>query len=716
MSDDEEYDFDDFHEADDEVFAPTTIAGQTERTVDNNATGQATKSVDDLLSYFDNDNDGDLTGTQKPLNENVLPSSVDVLSVSPKSAALEYKHQKSNEQFELVNDYLAKPKDLRISLNSILPETHVPKHNTNVSNGGLQVGVVEEEEPHARYPIRIQPAVESISPRNANKPASLTTNEKAFDTGNTSEGRNSEVHTSAEEAATPPAVFDPSKLSSLKQKSLSRRKQALLEGVSTVDNQDSAAPTSATITTTSAAVEAVEAPSSSHHEEQTFISPKRKQQIGLINSKLLERRTNEQAAHHSTGSSNSTGSGGPAGLRQSIQNEFAQLGLDALSPVQQPSRSQPRPPMQQQQPGVKRNAFGKIMPTAATAVRKSTVAEDKENEKDSALTDANTAKIAFSDIGTGRLADHNNGHNSAASEAQPRKHRVSLKPAIPSRRTRPAVSSQPHSTAAADNQQPHSTAEDNQHSAASGGSAGDCDGPSSAQQQGDQPHTGFAPQKQLGHRAVPGPPRRSFVPAKSISSSDSGTGHIHNTGPALQPRPPVSLKPSVPKQVHPRHTTAAQSTLYEEEAVEAASGRYTAGSEVANSITATADDVVGSRPISHSNQAGFDTPRREEDDYFPDGPAPPLSAPLRSPLQPDRQPQTSRSQPDHQASAAQTRRLQKTSKANPRAEYSSPYRANPVAHKKTKPGKASGVVAVAQGKTSKKYHKGRDWMAVSALL
>lgn len=707
MSDDEEYDFDDFHEVDDEVFAPTTIGGQTERTADNNATGQATKSVDDLLSYFDNDNDGDLTGTQKPLNENVLPSSVDVLSVSPKSAALEYKHQKSNEQFELVNDYLAKPKDLRISLNSILPETHVPKHNTNVSNGGLQVGVVEEEEPHARSPIRIQPAVESISPRNANKPTSLTTNEKDFDTGNTSEGRNSEVHTSAEAAA---AVFDPSKLSSLKQKSLSRRKQALLEGVSTVDNQDSAASTPDAIATTSAAaaVEAVDAPSSSHREEQTFISPKRKQQIGLINSKLLERRTNEQAAHHSIGSSNSSSSGGTAGLRQSIQNEFAQLGLDALSPVQQPSRSQPRPPMQQQQPGVKRNAFGKIVPAAAVA-RQSTVA-DKENEKDSALTVANTSKITFSDIGTGRLADHNNGYNSAASEAQPRKHRVSLKPAIPSRRTRPAVSSQPHSTA-------DDSADTGQSTAAGGGSAGECNGPSSAQQQqGDQPHTDIAPQKQLGHRAVPGPPRRSFVPAKSNSSSDSGTGHIHNTGPALQPRPPVSLKPSIPKQVHPRHTTAAQSTLYEEEAVEAASGRYTAGSEVANSITATADDVVGSRPISHSNQAGFDTPRREEDDYFPDGPAPPLSAPLRSPLQPDRQPQTSRSQPDHQASAAQTRRLQKTSKANPRAEYSSPYRAIPVAHKKAKPGKASGVVSVAQGKTSKKYHKGRDWMAVSALL
>jgi hypothetical protein len=524
----------------------------------------------------------------------------------------------------------------------------------------------------------------------------------------------------AEESPAQPAVaatFDPSKLFSIKQKSQSKRKQALMDDIS-----NAVAASSPEKPLTADSTEAA----------PTNISPKKKQ-IGLINSKFQEHTKREQT---STADPTTTTS---SSIKRSIQSEFAQLGLDAMSPsgAKQPGStvSVAVPGKGAAALGSTRNAYGKYVKKGKdVAIAAASVGDgDLSGAEESAdgVVDAGskaaqrTPTVTFSSVGR------------AVPQAQvARQPRISLKPAIPARKVRPAVAA--YATGA-------DTAEE---VSAAGAEVENVVAASVASVPAAQPSNAASNVR----RGV----GRTYAPAAAANSAQySAAGHIKPVPPSL------TFKPSIPKRAprsqphnpsggeggmlassHSVHSdTAAAPTRGHKEHMEEdeiipdlmpasileensthlslldqRSHADSSSTVKLNAATASDSEETGARrsPVKaqdspqSNKKARLLHARFAEDDE--DGIAAPLSAPTRPPQYTEGQyPHSSRSQPEHNSPSAIKKRPGRAKKQPPRIHpYSSPYYTNPV-QPRTKQQLKAGAAPRA-----KKYHKGKDWMAVSA--
>jgi type II secretory pathway pseudopilin PulG len=573
---------------------------------------------------------------------------------------------------------------------------------------------------------------------------------------------------------------DHSKLTSLKQKSLSKRKQALLDDIS------SGVPLPSPDKETAQQVQRQQP----HSAPEETISP-RKKQIGLINSKFqAHNRILNDSSIESAGST-ADGTGGPGSLKHTIQSEFAKLGLEALSPVagkvsqqsvqhtveqQQSQQQQSQQQQQQQQVALRRkaagvgattavhhtttadtnstasstgapvrNAYGRVLPlrkgrmptepAVDTAPEKEmpgmvevdVAGPDEGHQLSAAKENAGGGK--FSSAGKwGKVPQASKG---VTSTAQPeRNHRVSLKPSIPPRKVRPTpqtAQAGPETDIVGhvdtvESSGTRSTVADTgaERAAPGGGATHAMTGASTASKPAAVRHAG-----------------RSFVPsvgAQTISAQ-------------ARPVPPAAPKPSVPKQ--PARPLIKKAEAAEPEAIisdllpasvleenstylslleaAASESRRQVGEGTVSTVKlidgAGSEAVAQTSPSSHSKKARFharfadDDHDEYSDAYHVDSDhlAPPLSAPSSRPPQQSpghyaHPPQSSRSQPDHHATASANKRPQKGARQPQRTLPHSPYHSAPL---KPKTKQQLKQQAGGGGNKTKKLHKGRDWMAVS---
>jgi hypothetical protein len=563
---------------------------------------------------------------------------------------------------------------------------------------------------------------------------------------------------------------DHSKLTSLKQKSLSKRKQALLDDIS------SGVPLPSPDKETAQHVQRQQP----HSAPEETISP-RKKQIGLINSKFQAH--NRMLNDSSIGSAGSTvdGTKGPGSLKHTIQSEFTKLGLEALSPVagkvSQQSVQHAAEQQQSQQQVIQRrkaagvgatiavqhtvaaatnstassstgapvrNAYGRVVPqrkgrvpteyAVDTTPEKETpglievdVAGPEEGHQISAATE-NEGGGKFSSVGKwGKGSAVSKGVTSAQPE---RSHRISLKPSIPPRKVRPSpqtAQAGPETDTVGhidtvETSGTHSTVADTGAERAAPGV-----GVTRAAMAGISTSNKPAAVRHAGRSYVPS------VGAQTISAQ-------------AKPVPPAAPKPSVPKQpARPLPKKAetepeaiisdllAASVLEENSTylslLEAAAseGRRQVGEGTVSTVKlidgAGSETVAPTSPSSHSKKARFHARFADDDDdedtdaYHVDSDhlAPPLSAPSSRPPQQSpghyaHPPQSSRSQPDHHATSAVNKRPQRGTKQPQRTLPHSPYHSAPL---KPKTKQQLRQQAGGGGNKTKKLHKGRDWMAVS---
>jgi hypothetical protein len=565
---------------------------------------------------------------------------------------------------------------------------------------------------------------------------------------------------------------DHSKLTSLKQKSLSKRKQALLDDIS------SGVPLPSPDKETAQQVQRQQP----HSAPEETISP-RKKQIGLINSKFqAHNRILNDSSIESAGST-ADGTGGPGSLKHTIQSEFAKLGLEALSPVagkvsqqsvqhtvgQQQSQQQQQVALRRKAAGVGattavhhttiadtnstasstgapvRNAYGRVLPlrkgrmptepAVDTTPEKETpglvevhVAGPEEGHQLSAAAE-NEGGGKFSSAGKwGKIPPASKG---VTSTAQPeRSHRISLKPSIPPRKVRPTPQ-----TAQAGPETDTVGHVDTVESSGTRSTGADTGAERAAPGEGAT-HAAMTGASTASKPAAVRHAGRSYVPsvaAQTISAQ-------------AKPVPPAAPKPSVPKEPArplPKKAEAAEpeaiisdllpASVLEENStylslLEAAAseGRRQVGEGTVSTVKlidgAGSDTPAQPSPSSHSKKARFHARFADDDDdedtdaYHMDSDhaAPPLSAPSNRPLQQSpahyaHPPQSSRSQPDHHATAT-NKRPQRGNKQQQRTFPHSPYHSAPL---KPKTKQQLKQQAGGGGSRTKKLHKGRDWMAVS---
>jgi hypothetical protein len=563
---------------------------------------------------------------------------------------------------------------------------------------------------------------------------------------------------------------DHSKLTSLKQKSLSKRKQALLDDIS------SGVPLPSPDKETAQQVQRQQP----HSAPEETISP-RKKQIGLINSKFqAHNRILNDSSIESAGST-ADGTGGPGGLKHTIQSEFTKLGLEALSPVAgkvSQQSAQHSTEQQQQQVTQRRKAAGVGATTAVqhtvAAVTNSTAsssgaavrnaygrvvpqrkgrmptepAVDTTPEKET----PGLVEVDFADSEEGRqfpaATENVGGKFSSAGKwgkvppaskgvtntAQPeRSHRVSLKPSIPPRTVRPSPQ-----TAQADAETDSTSHVDAVESSGTHSTVADTGAERAAPGEG----TTLTASSGISTTSKPAAVRhagRSYVPsvgAQTISAH-------------AKPVPPAAPKPSVPKQ--PARPVTKKAEAAEPEAIisdllpasvleenstylslleaAASEGRRQVGEGTFSTVKlingAGSDVVAQPSPGSHTKKARFHARFADDDDEYSDTyhmdsdlAAPPLSAPSSRPPQQSpghyaHPPQSSRSQPDHHATASANKRPQKGARPPQRTLPHSPYHSAPL---KPKTKQQLKQQAGAGGSKTKKLHKGRDWMAVSLFI
>jgi hypothetical protein len=562
---------------------------------------------------------------------------------------------------------------------------------------------------------------------------------------------------------------DHSKLTSLKQKSLSKRKQALLDDIS------SGVPLPSPDKETAQHVQRQQP----HSAPEETISP-RKKQIGLINSKFQAH--NRMLNDSSIDSAGSTGDGtkGPGSLKHTIQSEFAKLGLEALSPVagkvSQQSVQHAAEQQQSQQLVIQRrkaagvgattavhhttaaatnntvsdagaavrNTYGRVVPqrkgrmptepAVDTTPEKETpglvevdVAGPEEGHQISAATE-NEGGGKFSSVGKwGKGSAVSKGVTSAQPE---RSHRISLKPSIPPRKVRPSPQA-----AQADPETDWAGHIDTVETSCTHSTVADTGAERAAPGEG----TTLTASSGISSISKPAAVRhagRSYVPSVGAQTIIA----------QAKPVPPAAPKPSVPKQ--PARPVTKKAEAAEPEAIisdllpasvleenstylsllEAAAGegRRQVGEGTVSTVKlidgAGSEAVAQPSPGSHTKKARFHARFADDDDdedtdaYRVDSNhlAPPLSAPSSRPPQQSpghyaHPPQSSRSQPDHHATAT-NKRPQRGNKQPQRTFPHSPYHSAPL---KPKTKQQLKQQAGGGGSRTKKLHKGRDWMAVS---
>jgi hypothetical protein len=565
--------------------------------------------------------------------------------------------------------------------------------------------------------------------------------------------------------------IDHSKLTSLKQKSLSKRKQALLDDI------NSGVPLPSPDKETAQQVQRQQP----HSAPEETISP-RKKQIGLINSKFQahNRMLNDSSVDDADSTAELTD--GPGSLKHAIQSEFTTLGLEALSPVAgKVSQQSVQHTAEQQQPqqqviqrrkaagvgattavqhttaaatndtvsgtgAAVRNAYGRVVPqrkgrmptepAVDTTPEKETpglvevdVAGPEEGHQISAATE-NAGGGKFSSVG--KWAKVPPASKGVTSTAQPeRSHRVSLKPSIPPRKVRPSPQ-----TAQAGPELDSTSHVDTIESSGTHSTVADTGAERAAPGEGAT-HAAMTGASTASKPAAVRHAGRSYVPsvaAQTISAQ-------------AKPVPPAAPKPSVPKQ--PARPVTKKAEAAEPEAITsdllpasvleenstylslleaaASESRRQVGEGTVSTVKlidgAGSEAVAQTSPSSHSKKARFharfaDDDHDEYSDAYHVGSdhlAPPLSAPSSRPPQQSpghyaHPPQSSRSQPDHHATASANKRPQKGARQPQRTLPHSPYHSAPL---KPKTKQQLKQQAGGGGSRTKKLHKGRYWMAVS---
>jgi hypothetical protein len=561
---------------------------------------------------------------------------------------------------------------------------------------------------------------------------------------------------------------DHSKLTSLKQKSLSKRKQALLDDIS------SGVPLPSPDKETAQQVQRQQP----HSAPEETISP-RKKQIGLINSKFQAHNRMLNDSSIDSAGSTADGTRGPGSLKH-IQSEFAKLGLEALSPVaaklsqqsaQHTAEQQQQQQYQQQQviqrrkaAGVGatiavhrtiaadtnstasstgaavRNAYGRVLPQRKGRMPTEPAVDTAPEKEMPGMVEVDVAgpdeghqlSAAKENAGGGKFSSAGKWGKvpPAGKGAQPeRSPRVSLKPSIPPRKVRPTPQ-----TAQADPETDTVGPVDTVETSGTHSTVADTGAERAAPGEG----TTLTASSGISTTSKPAAVRhagRSFVPsvgAQTISAH-------------AKPVPPAAPKPSVPKQPARPVTKKAEAepeaiisdllpaSVLEENStylslLEAAAseGRRQVGEGTVSTVKlingAGSDVVAQPSPGSHTKKARFHARFADDDDEYSDAyhmdsdlAAPPLSAPSSRPPQQSpghyaHPPQSSRSQPDHHATASASKRPQKGAKQPQRTLPHSPYHSAPLKPKTKQQLKQQGGPG---GSKTKKLHKGRDWMAVS---